>query len=519
MPIGEQKLTLDPKDKDQTLNYAVRSERLRELVASRKAAGLSARDPRFVADLLREVEGMAIESVDESMFIHEAVIDLSENDLQLSSVSNDVIVAGDEVFFKVKKYGTPQFEHLLNIEGIHLNNVPCISGSIEFCGYVNKTPFFRMKHRDMSDHSVIEFVNSQGKSINQGVFASSDQLTEVVDENMELKAFMRVRNAGGLHDMKEILDLNGNKISPEGIVPYSRVAYVRGELAYELKLPNKSRKRIIWGKNEIQSQHEKDDFSLPFDFNGQICVIQSMFDPRNEHYVLCVKDIVTGQTTGSEILPGTNEDDDISIENVLICGNAVYCVLNSDNLGETDCVVCKIGNGKMEIITGGGVLQKIALTGSKLVTVREQHIDEDDMIIIELEDGETASLNQDKDILNGKDGIFVTDQPIEIFGQTGTLFYMTEETNVEGDSVNYLYVDNNKIEMIDCEVRAFRVVRNHLFWDNLDNDGNRTLWIDGKKTNLPCQFGSWKVVYSRGKYFLINNQDKKISIREIKNLI
>ncbi len=518
-------LTIDPSDKDQTLNYAARSERLRELVASRKATGLSAHDPRYVADLLREVEGMAIETLDESMFIHEAEIDLNEIDSYITSVGQDVIFQNDEIFVTVHAKNGKSVD-VMTLDKKFVNPRPCTSSfhlnQNEPILYQGK-PCFKLLYKITEDDEIGEFVTSVGEHAGGNKIideSGSHSFDAVLDENGELRYFVKTRLlSDGESMIQRIVDLKGENLTKEAF--FEKASVVKDELAYVAK--DRGR-RVCWGSHKIEYVDEDDNYSLPFVVGDNVYAIYSHYDGSSDNHQFALMDMVTSKClTVGEVKDRINGGQVSRIENVIVNGENIYCLayISDKNTDDGAYSVLKFSNGIMQEIVKQNAIAKMFLSGGRITTIGEQPsmAMEGWDYVIGMEGKFPVKINQDE-LLGSHSGCFSTEKPVEILGHTGTLFYMSlEMIRREDGGMNYLYIDNEKVEVPNCIVNNFNVVNGHFFWDDDSDKENRVLWIDGKKTDFPCYPADWKVVYSREKYFHISHKDKKISIREIKNLI
>ncbi len=511
-------LTLDSTDKDQILNYAERSERLRELVAKRKAAGLSARNPRFVTELLREVEGMTEEIIPEPRFIHEATIDLTGTEFKTANLTDDLIVVNDEVFFDlITRDG--KSSGLINIDGKRLNEFPCDRNQrvVERQPIIyNGRPCFYFKYLDKGQQLRGDIVDAEGKHIGDENLSDtpSGTMNPVTDENNELKAFLgKYRDI----DVGMVLDLDGSLLT-KNQQQYEKVGMVDGRLAYVSNNRKDKGRKLVLGNNEIESDSKLDDFSLPFTYDGNLCCLQSIFSPSKQLYDVFVNDLTGGNNLIETQIHDRHDGNILTIGEIITNGDNLYFILNSrkksSRVAYQDVYKFVKGSHHIERLNPPDTLiLKKSISNGRLVMVSQHHLGGTlDYIICGDGFSEVRFNVDDTRIVGDFNGVYSTEKPIEVLGHKGSLFYVSEDVGTpKSDRVNYLYIDNVKVEMPKGEVSKFCASGEHVFWSCVDDN---FLWIDGKRSDQPS-VGNWKVVYSKGKYFYLDCIKGKISIKQI----
>ncbi len=520
MPFNEQKLTLDPNDKDKALNYAERSERLRELVAKRKAAGLSAHDPRYVVDLLKEVEGMAVELAPDKN-------ELCEKDLELPGYklnkvkSSDVHLIGDQVLFTLPRQDKQGMD-VCRLSGEMINKEPLPDFPIETFK-LNGQLGVKFDVFHASDENPSRFVNLNGEEILFKGEASDYKRYELMtDDDGNLCALLEQTVNGDAQLTARAINLNKEPIT-EWLTDYTFVMEKDNTLTWsgQYKKGKDEAGYNVLGRGEKQNVRGE-NVSIPFKYGKS-----------GEHFCIQV------------------ENSKVSIENF---GNINFTYFNF-HVSEVAVPSNVIVNGKDVCFTiktkgwrnssqNGVLLFHFDGTHIEILNEKNRKIPRNsDFVDFRMVNGQVVYTGY----LPGK-GFFYylhnlgkvklgspTDKPCgEIFafedertvmGHTGKVFFLT----VDGEKIT-LWVDGEPQDFPAGEITYSASVNDHMFWahkipkaeNKKLNPGKHrvsSLWIDGQ----PTQYQSndiLKVVFVNDKYYFIGKEKNKgyakIIVREIK---
>ncbi len=521
MPFTERKLTLDPNNKEQSLNYADRSERLRELVKERKASGLDAKDPAYVASLLREVAAMNISSINLLELVHETSFDLSEyNQAELNI--NSVFCQQDELFVRVQSKDG-ESAHLLNIDGKPINPHPAlknygITGIDKPIFYQGKI-CFKLRYYDSEGEMIDAFINHHGEFIGDENLkaGAGDFIEEVLENDKDILGFNKVKTINEIGNQSgQIFNLNGEAVTNEEIELRNSVV-LEGKWAYLANngLNFTDGQSAVWGDDRIET-HNEQKLSAPFLFNGKVCVCcHKSIDGADQ---IVIRDI---QTKEAVTLAQPLHDEISSISQVVASGDkCLVKVVCRDSLGDPgypNAYMFKFGKFEPTRITEARSMNLHEI-GGRLSVVAYVHVDgkRKRKIVIDGLGEQTVNAIVGEHAPVGMvefHQIYTTSKPIEIFGQQGSIFYMAR--NLENRET--LFVDNSPIDLekdsaLTCNM--FCVVNDHLFWNDQLDFGGEKLYMDGKQMK-----GKYdkilKVVYSNNKYFVVAVLYNKLIVKAL----
>ncbi len=517
--MGEKiQLTLDPADKEQGLNYAERSERLRELVAKRKAAGLSARDPNYVADLLREVEGLNKDLEPKEPKVFETEIEINDFTAQ-RILGEDIGLLNGELFIKVRhNIGS---EDIVNIDN---------EGIVKFqCSDVSAKPFrwggqtcFKVRSRNDGD---VKYINSQGKQIEFDKFSRSQIIDPLADENGDLRYFVvdHVDDEDGF-SFSTINDLNNEELT--AFIEQFQYQVEPGYITYQGEY---NRDNICgYISHDGERAFMEGMVSLPFKYNGKFCFIEAKEKYRKKSKAKVAKlSLVNdaGKEIGTPWL-GLERSNVINIKKVVAGNDVGYftATIHMPDSLEQGEKLFKFDGQTIKEVTGpeNCVMNGFTMVNNRLM-VHYLSIDTDkEYIHIDGLPEPFEVFKAGLDLDQSEENILKTSKPVNVLGKTGEVFFFGSHKD-EGD---YQFWIENQSVVLPFGVFSNKIVlKDHLFWGFREfiekepdkkkvQDKTEYVWLDGQKTKY-CADKILKFIYTENKYFMIGLVGTKLVIKEI----
>ncbi len=513
-------LTIDPRDTQRSLNYAEMSERLRDMVARQKAAGLSARDPRHVAEVLHELENFSGTEAEKPQFIREATIDLdgySPYDLR----DYDAHLVGGKLFFGLHPNGRHSVVDLIDIDRKvvnkqHLNTSYDPRFKKPF--FYNGKIAFRFKYENKQGEVLEEIVDENGESLGLPSKGSDKMiLLPVLDEKNELRYLGEATEIDSSHRVGKIYDLNHRPITTE-FLALEKWEVIKDQLAYTGYTQSGSPEKVaVWGDNKISLSNQElkaGNMSHPFVVQDKVVVAKWHYD-FDKGGTFEIIDLVTKETLAKCINAYRLKD----VNSISVVDSKIYMIA-SDLNGRRAITVADVLTDTISVIPDNKdtILADIQVTAGKLIQTKELRQERNGKNTVV---GYSVSIGMGTPIRSEKlalSKILSTQKPKTVLGKTGQVFYIDE-----GRFEPFLVIDNEKVSLGETKrgphFTYFDIVNDVLFhgqssWIDDRTRSRTSLYIDGVKSKYEFDY-ILKVVEENGIYYVVAREGEQLVVREI----